>query len=307
MSLEDLLGRLKELFTLNPPASEQDLLRLQSAVGILPKEILDIYRFHNGSEDVAAEGEIWLPVQLLPIDEAIENNAEAASFLQDTPKTGKIALLWYDDNSNYIGVYTDGPLIGWLVTLDHDEPMAVPSYRTAASFLSRLLDSLPGVVPEDQAALDAAMVPREIPTAYDDPEYLNADRKLVASFRGLYEQEHDEDLRRLYALCAIALTPVANTGDVISFFDDDDMWTPEAAVRLLELRHYRSGIESLERLVREGGPNGESAAIRHLVRMQTDESGQTLARLRNDLVGNKLRTFEMWTRPGIKLQPPHWP
>src|SRR5579883_713268 len=116
-----------------------------------------------------------------------------------------------------------------------------------------------------------------------------------------------EDLRRLYALCAMALTPVADTGDVISFFDDDDMWTPEAAVRLLELRHYKRGIESLERLVREGGPNGDAAAIRHLVRLQTDESVQTLARLRKDLEGNKLQTLEMWTRPGIKLQPPRWP
>ena len=113
MPVDDLLRQFNELFTLNPPASENDLSRLQSAVGVLPKEILDIYRFHNGSENAAADGDIWLPVWLLPIDEAIENHLEAASFLQVVPKAGKIALIWYDDNSNYVGVYTDGPPGCW--------------------------------------------------------------------------------------------------------------------------------------------------------------------------------------------------
>jgi hypothetical protein len=307
----DLLRRLKDLFALNPPANEEDLARLQSAVGTLPNEILDIYRFHNGSENVAVEGDISLPVRLLPIDEAIENNLEVASFLGDTPKAGKVALLWGDDNSNYVGVYTDGLLSGWLVVLDHEETMLAPAYRSAAAFLSRVLASLPGVAPEDEAAYDAVMVPREIPTTHDDPGYLDRDRKLVTTFRALYEQERDEGLRRLYALCAICLTPVADTGAVISFFADDDLCTPEAAVRLLEVRGYRGGTEELEKLAREGGHNGHMAALRQLIRLQTDEADQALSRLRKDLKGDKLQTLEqtleMWARPRLKLQPPRWP
>lgn len=35
-------------------------------------------------------------------------------------------LLWYDDESNYCGVYLDEPLVGCVFFLHHDEPIDIP-------------------------------------------------------------------------------------------------------------------------------------------------------------------------------------
>lgn len=83
------------------------------------------------------------------------------------------------------------------------------------------------------------------------------------------------------------------------------MWIPEAAVRLLELRGYTGGIVELEKLAREGRANGDSAAMRQLVRIGTEPAKQAVARLKQTIDGQKLRSLEMWGR--VKLQPPRWP
>jgi hypothetical protein len=41
---------------------------------------------------------MWLPVRLLPVDEAIEDS------LQDIPKAANIALLWCDGNTKKISL-----------------------------------------------------------------------------------------------------------------------------------------------------------------------------------------------------------
>jgi hypothetical protein len=125
-------------------------------------------------------------------------------------------------------------------------------------------------------------------------------------FRQLYGNEPDGDLRRLYAFCSICLTPVESTADVLSFLEDKDMWTPEAAVRLLEVRRYREGVQQLERLAREGGPNGDSAAMRLLVRMNTNQSRLAIANLKRCLDGQKLKSLEIWVNRRFPLQPPQW-
>ena len=108
-------------------------------------------------------------------------------------------------------------------------------------------------------------------------------------------------------MCAICLTPVADTRDVLSFLDDMDMWTPESAIGLLELRHYREGVEQLEKLAMLGTPNGDSAAMRLLVRMGTNQSKQAISRLQRNLKGRKLESLVDWKRHGRRLQRPRWP
>src|SRR5579872_5156790 len=72
MTLPELLSEIRNQFDgLNPPANEQDLVRLQEAVGPLSEEVLEAYRFSNGSAKLPERGDVWLPARLLPVDEAI--------------------------------------------------------------------------------------------------------------------------------------------------------------------------------------------------------------------------------------------
>jgi hypothetical protein len=298
MGLHEVLRQLHDLFDgLNPPASERQLTQLQDAVGQLPAEILSIYRDHNGAAGRLSSGTVWLPARLMPVDEAVKANTEMVRYLTGWPSVGNVAWIWTDDDHcDYVGVYVDGLLQGRLTRFWHDEAILTPVYRSAGSFLERLFSSAPGIASREDSACDLVTVPREIPLIRDEPQHVGHDRELVAEFRRLYASEQDDDLRRLYAMCAICLTPVADTQDVLSFLDDKDMWTPEAAVELLELRYCNDGVDRLEKLARDGTPNGDSAAMRLLVRMGTKNSGRAVERLRSVLTGQKLSMLEMWAR-----------
>jgi hypothetical protein len=308
MNLEDAITRIQSQFDgLNPPANEDALSRFRDNVGWLPDEVVSFYRNHDGSAQRLCRGDIWLPARPMPIGEVLETRATMEGLGYNLSAVGTVILFWTDDNSNYLGVYMDGLLRGWLVCLDHEEPMLTPAFRSLGSFMTSLLASAPGIAFEDGAAYDLPGVPRQIPAIQDDPKQMAADRELVSAFRRLYEHEHDDDARRLYAMCAICLTPVADTDQVLSFLDDQDMWTPESAVRILELRHYKEGVEQLEKLAQDGFPNGDSAAMRQLIRMGTNRSREAVSRLTRCLKGQKLKSLEMWMAHRNQLQPPRWP
>src|SRR5205085_1865357 len=146
---------------------------------------------------------------------------------------GRIAWLWSDDNSNFAGLYTDGPLAGWLVKLDHDEPMLAPAWRSVGSFLERLLDSAPGTAVAN-AAVDLPALPRDVPALEDGP------------------------------------------------------------------------VDEIERLACEGRANGDSAAMRLLVRMRTPGSEAAVARLKQDVTGPKRQALDQWISLRDRLPPPRW-
>jgi len=162
-------------------------------------------------------------------------------------------------------------------------PALSPAYRSVSAFLQRLLDSTPGQSDEgaeEHDACDIPAIPNDTPAMQDDPAYVKTDRALVRALRDAYDRETDADRRRLCAQSAIALTPVADTASVIPFLFDPDMWTPEAAVALLERRHFTDAIPALERLAAEGHSNGDYAAIRLLVIWNTPESQAAITRLK---------------------------
>lgn len=308
MTLNDQLARLRQNFAgFNAPASVATIDALQKVVGPLPDEVLTLYADHNGEKQCLTCGDVRLFTRLMPAEEAIEFNATIGSLWEQTRTPGRVAILWTDDNSNYLGVYTSGLLVGWLTVLSHEEPNMVPAFRAVEGFYDRLLASAPGLAPEDCEAVDLVTVPRELPVVVDDPQHVETDRGLAATFRELYKQENDPEQRRMFAMCSMAVTPVAETSTVLGFLQDDDTWTPEAAVSLLELRRYRGGVDELQRLAREGGPNGDSAAMRQLVRMRTNSSRQAIENLKSTLAGQKLARLEMWLSRADRLQPPRWP
>jgi hypothetical protein len=278
---------------LNSPAQEENLAELSRICGKLPSEVLQLYRNHDGSVGSLRVGKRQLVARLMPVREVLDTCAALSAIEDPIPQVGSIAWLWTDDNSNYAGIYVNGPLQAWICVLDHEEPMLTLAFRSTESFLSRLLDDACRGDPK-RPAYDIPSLPRAIPQLISDPAHLESDRQLAALFRQRYAEEANEDLRRLYAQCAICLTPVEDTAQVLTFLEDPDMWTPEAAIRLLEVREWREGIEEIERLAREGRPNGDGAAMRLLTRMNTNESRAAIARLRRVLQGQKLQSLEMW-------------
>lgn len=305
MELGKMIWRIRSEFSgFNPPASQEALARLQASLGHLPEGVRALYLDHDGSDDFPEANGIRLAARLMTIAEVIQTRHAMAAHANRLCKLPEIAWLWTDDQSNYCGIYTDGPLSGWLFVLNHEEPEVTPAFRSIASFLSRLLAAATDA--GDNGTNDLPSLPREIPETVPDPPNLEGDRELALLFRKRYKEEADEGMRRLYAFCAICLTPVDDTGEVMSFCEDPDMWIPEAAVRLLELRRWRDGVEQLERLAREGKPNGDAAALRLLVRMNTNQSQQAIDRLKQTLQGPKLKMLEMWLRRRPLLQSPRW-
>jgi hypothetical protein len=254
------------------PEDESALSRLCESVGWVPEELLALYR---NPED----RDLHSTVRLMSIEEVLQTNADlvSAGYIQ----AGPVSWHWTDDNSNYSGIYTEGPLKGWLTRLNHDEPTLIPAYRSVTSFLAYLAGS--------QDACGIPSLGFEMPLVEVDAAHTESDRQLAAYFRDRYQEEQGDDLKRHFAFCSICLTPPEHTPDVLVFFGDKDMWTPEAAVRLLELRRFE----------------GDSAAMRQLARLGTGAANDAIARLKQSLEGQKRQSLEMWQR--VRLQPPRWP
>lgn len=302
MSMITHISTLRSKFSgFNPPAIEKDISSLLDTVGHINDDAIAIYRDHDGSNELPEIGDKRLGARLMPIAEVIQFHEAIRKLPDSFTSVGNIAWLWTDDNSNYAGVYTGGPLRDWICILDHEEPMMTPAFRSIGGFLSRLLSD--GMDDSDQSPA-LPWINRDIPEITSNAATVPDDRALSAHFRQQYINEKNADLRRLFAFCAISLTPTEDTNAVTEFLKDADIWTPEAAVRLLEVRNYKGDVTSLMQLAQHGRPNGDSAAMRLLARMETNESRQALAQLRQTLQGPKLKMLEMWTR--VRLQPPRW-
>lgn len=288
----------------NSKPAFSELVEFRRLIGALPVDVLSLYQDHDGSPALPRRGDAFLPVRLLPMREALDVQRWLAERTARLADVGRIVWLWTDDNSNYAGIYTTGMLEGWLVKLNHDEPVLTPAYRSVASFLKHVLESAPGKRPDDDAAFDLVMVPRDIPCVDDNQRFVDADRAHARAFAEMHSQQSDADMRRLYAQCAICLTPVADTGTIVPFLREDDMWTPELAIQLFELRRFGGALDEVDRLAREGGPNGDSAAMRLLVRLRSDQTRAIISRLQRELSGQKLDTLRQWVDWAGRLQPP---
>jgi hypothetical protein len=306
--LQEVLKEVRSLYNgFNPPASEESLTKLQSSAGPLSDEVLALYLDHDGSNSLPQRGTLVLTARLMPVAEVL--TTQVAMNRIRVPKTGAPIWLWTDDNSNYCGVYTDGPLSGWVTVIDHEEPMLAPAFRSVSSFVSQLLVESPnhdnGEVC-DWAAYDIPQLTRKIPTLVPDPANFQQDRELSEHFRQKFRNEGDDGLRRLYAFCTICLTPFECTGEALAFLDEKDMWTPGAAIRLMELRRYPDAVERLERLAQLGIINTSNAALSYLVRLNTSQSREAISRLKTTLVGHSLRHLERLMNPLKPLPTSKW-
>ena len=302
MSLQSVMQQFRaEVQGLRPAAGEGDLARLRKSCGPLPEQVITLYQDHDGSDQYPAIPRKTLPLRLMPIAEVLKTREQMAPYEKRMAKVGPIAWFWTDDNSNYAGVYLDGLLAGWVCVLDHEEPLLVPSFRYVESFMVHLLADLRGVHGKNRFC-DLPSLRREYPKSAPDAAHDDQDWVFSEIFRKQWTDEADAELAQLFAMCGICLTPFEKTSEASVFLDVDDMWIPAAAVRLLAIRRWRGGVEQLERLARDGHPNGDGAAIGLLARMNTNESRNAVTRLRRTLTGQKLQILEMCARG--PLRPP---
>ncbi|HEY3445125.1 MAG TPA: SMI1/KNR4 family protein [Myxococcales bacterium] len=314
MTISALNSLLKELHSsfegLNPPASEAALAELQQAIGAEPPPaVATLYRDHDGSNAALRSRTGRLCARILPIKDAIAANAGLADALSAEPLPGRVLWFSSDDNSNYVGIFLDGPLAGWVTALDHDEPEYTPAFRSVSTSLNRLVSRTRFAQDNDEnrdseRAIDIPSLPRDVPTLHAAQATDESDRVLALQLLDRYRREEDEDKKRTWALCSLCLLPVGDTSLALELLSDPDMWTPEKAVILLEMRGCSAAVPQLEMLARDGGPNGDSAAMRALARLHTPEAEAAVARLERKLTDGKRSFLDLWR--GRKLNPPRW-
>ncbi len=111
--MQDFIERLRAFdLDFNPPPSEAGIEALQSGLECrLPDESLALYRDHDGHRRCGQ-----LEWRLLPAAEALDLYR---GVFQNRGRYG-LRFLWYDGQSNYAGVYADGPLQGRVCIEQHD-------------------------------------------------------------------------------------------------------------------------------------------------------------------------------------------
>lgn len=196
---------------------------------------------------------------------AEDERAELADWLDEELPEG--TLLWGDDQSNYAGVYIDGPLLGMVFVLMHDEQNLAPRFATADRFVDRLLV-------DDSDVLDLGMLVSgdacELP-----PDSLTSGElgsRLAVALDLLGQTDHTDDEASIQAVrTALALvphTPVpAELLDAfVAVLDFHGLYAWQDIPRLLAEQNYRGRGAPLRQALELGRNEPSFDARRALVR-----------------------------------------
>jgi hypothetical protein len=129
----ELLNALRttKRLPLRPPALLAAAVLNDLCGGAPPAQLIDLYRYCDGASE---RGDAYL--RPLPISEVIGSPDFGPALLQ----RWRAVLCFADDESNYAGVYTSGPLAGMVFVLHHEEPSPAPRYWNIGDLLAVLAD-----------------------------------------------------------------------------------------------------------------------------------------------------------------------
>jgi hypothetical protein len=179
-----------------------------------------------------------------------------------------VRIFWTDDNSNYAGVYVEGPLTGRVAYVDHDEVDLSPVFSSVDSFLAKFVTAAKKGV--DWHEMKQEPPPRtrgRASTRKQGPlEMLRA--KLAVTT--------DADARARLAMSIMKVTPLDETESIVPFLDEEDMYVQERACVILGERKYEPAVEKLGRVAKDGTANGVTAAIRALGQIGTERCRRAL-------------------------------
>ncbi|PUA39046.1 hypothetical protein C8Z91_11270 [Paenibacillus elgii] len=203
-----------------------------------------------------------------------EEIREMLDFLQDLACHRGICPLLTDDQSNYIGLYTDGPLRDKVCYLDHEETDLSPGFRHMERFVEKSLQT-PGT--------EWDRLERDYPVVSDrdeQHEHSVHDLKVIQEIdQRLLQEELDEDDMQQLIFAKLTIMPYAESEQICRYLTSDDMFIQEKAVILLRKRNYTAAARSLFEVAKNGMHNGRMAAIFALKQFRTEESKRLLKEL----------------------------
>lgn len=296
-SISSQIRRMRKLeIPLSPPASHDQLLRLKAILGgHLIQQIVSLYTDHNGSDGGKLE------YRLLSVDEV----AEAMKFWGEVEeiKPFKWVPLWTNDNSDWVGIHTGGPLKGIITFLDHDYIPFYPGFRSVERFYSKLIDCYESRPGEDDGE-EIEVIRINLPVSEEElrnichkgresefgdqewelqddsendmmysrqkdfgkrpflptKEFVENDRERV---KGLWEifRRTDDEMRQHCCTFLVALTPRADSAELLPLLDDDDFYVASEAARSLGARRFMPAYPKLKHLAVHGFSNAHSAAL----------------------------------------------
>ncbi|MCP1311924.1 hypothetical protein [Paenibacillus tyrfis] len=203
-----------------------------------------------------------------------EEIVEMLDFLQDLACHRGICPLLTDDQSNYIGLYTDGPLRDKICYLNHEETDLSPGFRHMERFIAKSLQT-PGA--------EWDQLERDYPVVSDrDEQHAHSvlDLNVVQEIdRLLLQEELDEDCMQQLIFSKLTIMPYAESAQICRYLTSDDMFIQEKAVILLRKRNYTAAARALFEVAQNGMHNGRMAAIFALKQFRTEESKRLLKEL----------------------------
>lgn len=305
MTIAELVKRMENNYEgFHPAASKEDLAKLEKLIGKLPPELVALYSSHDGSSNPPGNDEGFLAARLMPIAEVLETAEEMKS--NKIPQLGSIIWLWNDDAGNLLGLYLDGPFQGWLAKYDHEESILIPSYRSIGSFIKQMLDNA-NYPDEDSRACDLIMLERDVPAIHmDDPLFTSADRKLRELCLQKAEQSSEENVRLLYVMTALVLTPTSDNSSLKDFLAADNDWIQESAIKLMDMREFYDDLDVVISTAKNGDGKAVAAATRFLVRSENEKCQLAVEELKQSLKGENLQWLNQWLNGKASLRTPRW-
>lgn len=249
--MKETLKKLRERNAgFNGPCDATKLLKLASSLQCeLPGDVVALYQDHDGSSSSAG-----LAFRLMPVSE-VEKSFHAFEKI-DFP-THDFRAFWYDDNSNYAGVYVVGPMKCKVCFVDHEETDLSPVFQSVSRFYDSMLQSI-----DDRADFRHLITDYpKVKTTGGSPES-DPDGNMAKELLQEAEQTADEDRRRHLAFCAMALLPFSEVAPLLRMARSSDMWVQEQACKILGVRKCREALPVLNEVIASGTHNGKAAAKR---------------------------------------------
>ena len=190
-----------------PGLSEAALVALEEALGAtLPAAARELYRHCGG---IANRVRTALPMRLMPPTDVVDTLQILSDCMDVYHPHPAARYLFTDDNSNWVGIFVEGPLCGKLTILDHDLGSNAPRFVDLASFLKKLVAAADRSDPWEQMSSDYPL------TAASAGALIDEVAPLAAHYLAAYHAVQDPRTRNVAADIALHLTD-PRQGDTVN-------------------------------------------------------------------------------------------
>ncbi|MHC5215325.1 hypothetical protein ACYSNR_01570 [Enterococcus sp. LJL128] len=165
-----------------------------------------------------------------------------------------VCFLWTDDESNYAGLFYQGPLRGKIMFLDHGNPFYVPLYKTVDSFIQRVADgSIENLyIPELGAQSSENKPVADFPMKADSSSEMQQNYACSKILLGQLSQSLNEDDYAQIAFQAFYLMPKEHLYELLPFLDNENMYILQELPYLFAFHNFLPARPLLEKAAEAG-------------------------------------------------------